>query len=168
MNAQIHGVSNLRALVIRALQDELRDTNAYLEPDEYEECLAFLVLKAVELGARYDPDKGSLAFGQLAYSLTRRRYIDWLRKRERELRFLPVERVPETVGEDPESLVALAQSLDSPALSTGSRRLLKQIAVTKLEAGMPIGPGYEKRLRKLQQELITTGIVSVNGSVHFT
>lgn len=79
--AFFHDIQDPWKFVRHALNDELRSCNgATLDPDRYEECVAFLVEKLCRLAERYRPGQSSLSFSSLAYKVVRRRYTDFLRE----------------------------------------------------------------------------------------
>jgi DNA-directed RNA polymerase specialized sigma24 family protein len=92
-----HEVRDLRALVRRALDDELKHRNAHLDPTAYDDALAYLVAEAWQLSTRYDPARSRpnpaggphSNFSSWCYQIIRRRYTDWLRWSDHDARYGP-------------------------------------------------------------------------------
>jgi DNA-directed RNA polymerase specialized sigma24 family protein len=72
-------VRDTEALAAKALDDQLRGMGAVLREHEREDALAFLIATIWEVSLSYDPRR-SKCFEHFAYSICRRRAIDWIRK----------------------------------------------------------------------------------------
>lgn len=90
----LHDIADVEALARKALQDHLRQgagrgqaRTSWLNEDDHEDALTYLIATAWNLSRRYGPDADHPAiqsdrpFGLLCYWLMRRRIVDWYRQR---------------------------------------------------------------------------------------
>jgi DNA-directed RNA polymerase specialized sigma24 family protein len=75
-------VRDTEALAARALEDQLRGMSIHLGEHDHEDALAYLVATVWEVSRSFDPGR-SRSFEHYAYSICRRRAIDWFRSRYR-------------------------------------------------------------------------------------
>ena len=73
-------VHDVEAFARRVLDNRLSAWGAYLEPCDYDDAVAYLIVIAWQLSNRYDPSKGP-SFSTYAYRILRLRVTDWYRAR---------------------------------------------------------------------------------------
>lgn len=92
----LHDVTDVEALVRRALHDQLRATQATLPPHEHDDATAYLIATCWELAQRYDPTRARPGHGKTsnfatwAYRILRRRIADWYRTRHGDSRYYTI------------------------------------------------------------------------------
>src|SRR5262245_7105870 len=78
---QLGEVENVEAFARKLLDERLKSMSAYLNPNEHDDALSYLIAECWELWQRYDPAKGQQRFSTYAYRLLWQRVASWYRQR---------------------------------------------------------------------------------------
>ena len=79
-------VVDVEGLCRKVIDVQLRKTHAHLRPNDFDDCVAFLIQAAYELSLRYDPSR-DLAFSTYCWRILRLRIVDFYRARFSDRRF---------------------------------------------------------------------------------
>jgi DNA-directed RNA polymerase specialized sigma24 family protein len=136
----LRDVRDLEKHVNGAINDHCATTRSYFNPDDRDEIVSELLVKAYELDRKYDPSYG-WSFSKYLYQGCRLAVIDWLRKRYgRTGAGLNQVSLTDTDRADIRQQVAeveVLESINSAVLSPEGRDTLEKIAIPLAQGHSP-------------------------------
>lgn len=116
---KIYDVDDIEAHCRATIRRQLGRNGGYLEADQFDELLSYLLTIAFRLKEKYDPSRSSLSFSTFCAQICGKRVIDWYRKELGDSRY----------GKRPPTL-----SLEHLAASTG--RTIAEVIGTSSEGDL--------------------------------